>query len=169
MRKYFKPGFFWNKETKDSVGLPRPAFKVPEKFRFFKNHRLPLKNDFFIHKLVPVPWQSKPIFNENKQAFSVIEENEKLVYINKVCAYCAVKFLDNDKCTRWVGADLLESPNDRQGPRVFSDTYPFHIECMEQAKIFCPFMRFREDQEFEYGKFIDLEKKAIEFKKMFLL
>jgi|694.fasta_scaffold39257_2 hypothetical protein len=169
MSKYFKSGFFWNEETKNSLGLPRPGLRVPKEFWFFKNHRLPLKNDFFIHKLIPIPWQSRPVFNEKKQAFSVIEENEKLVYLNKICAYCAVPFLEDEQCTRWSGADLTESPNDGQGPRVFSDTYPFHIECMKQARIFCPFMRFKEDGEFEHGRFIDLEKKAIEFKKMFLL
>ena len=37
---------------------------------------------------------------------------------------------------------------------------PFHIECMKQARIFCPFMKKRKDFEFEQGKFKHIKANA---------
>ena len=37
--------------------------------------------------------------------------------------------------------------------RVFSDSYPHHLECMKQARIFCPFMRTLIDKNFETGEY----------------
>ncbi len=166
MSKYFKKNFFWNDSLKKNKGLPRPAYMVPEEFQFLKNDRLKLKNDFFLHKIIPVPWQSKPIFDEKKTVFNVIEENEQEIYKKSLCGYCGIKFNELDECSRWIGYTITDEsyiPNDKQGPRLFSDTHPLHLKCMTQARIFCPFMRLLDDKEFEYGIYKNLRKNADDF------
>lgn len=104
---------------------------------------------------MPVPWQSVPVFTEEGAFFNVIEDNEKKIYQNNLCPYCGIKINDNEKSVRWV----LES-NDANtiGPRIFSDNMPFHINCMKQARIYCPHMKKTIDSEFEYGKYKNLKK-----------
>ena len=128
-------------------GLPRPYIYLSDEQRKQPIwSKLILKNKLYLHKKIPVPWQSNPIFNGHDQ-FSLIKENEEKVYIKGVCAFCGIKFNKNDKCARWltiIGIPGIE-------PNVFSDYYPFHIYCMKQARIFCPKMRQTSDDEFEYG------------------
>jgi hypothetical protein len=92
--------------------------------------------------------------------FLLNQENEKLVYLEGRCGYCGIKFIDNDECSRWIIVDPTQ--NDSTGPRVFSDTHPLHIECMKQARVFCPFMRQRENDEFEHGIYKDLRQNFID-------
>ena len=57
----------------------------------------------------------------------------------------------------------------KKGPNVFSDNYPFHIECMKQARIFCPRMRQTENSEFEYGRYQDLKENFLnDFKEILI-
>jgi hypothetical protein len=153
--KIFKDANEWNDKNASTIGLPRPYYEVSKSFIN--------KSKINLARVVPIPWQSKAVFTENPipTVFNVIEENEKRVCIEGLCGYCGIKFEDYDKCIRWIGTKplvLSDLPNDGQGPRVFSDTHPLHLECMKQARIFCPFMRIRSDLEFEYGIFSELKK-----------
>ena len=38
---------------------------------------------------------------------------------------------------------------------------PLHIECMRQARIFCPHMKKTTEDEFEYGDFITLKNNGL--------
>jgi hypothetical protein len=142
----------WSKHKKEITGLPRPFYIV---------------NDFFLKKLssrlakkIPIPWQSLPIFdNETITVFNVIEKNERLVISEGVCGYCGVKFNDYDNCYRWIVEKGIPSSNGTTS-NAFSDNYPLHEECMRQARIFCPFMKLRNDLEFEFGTFLELKKHA---------
>jgi hypothetical protein len=146
----------WNK---NHIGLPRQMFKIDPLFL--------KKNNYKINKIVPIPWQSKPVFEEKGNAFNVIQENEKKVVSEGLCGYCGVKFLNEDLVVRWKGDDHINPPNDYYGPRVFSDTYPLHIKCMKQARKFCPFMNLRNEKEFEYGKYKQLKQLAELYYKSF--
>lgn len=140
----------WSKFNKDIIGIPRPFYIVNNFF---------IKNVLFkIAKKIPVPWQSLPVFdNEKTIAFNVIEKNERLVISDGICGYCGIKFNDDDDCLRWT---IEKGTPTEKGPNVFSDNYPLHKECMRQARIFCPFMKLRNKTEFEFGTFLELKKHA---------
>ena len=72
-----------------------------------------------------------------------------------------VMFVHEDKeiVIRWIKAPLALTF--KEGPKVFSDFHPLHLECMEQARIFCPHMRKLQDSDFETGKFKKLKQNAI--------
>lgn len=142
-------------KNRKKPGLPRPLIELDD--HFLENYSEGL------HKKLPVPWQSNPIFNEKGNIFSVIEENEKRVFPEGLCGYCSIKFQDDEQCVRWISDDSPAIPNDGQGPRVMSDTHPMHLECMKQARVYCPHMRARPESEFEYGIFRDLQKSAEDF------
>jgi hypothetical protein len=147
MSKYFLKNLIWNENTKNTTGLPRPYTDVPKSFWRLKN------KSFYLHKKIPIPWQSIPIFDKKMTVLNVIQENEKKIYEENLCPYCGVVINSNEISIRWKEHKGI--PNNL-GPRVFSDLHPFHIECMEQARIFCPFMRKTKDSEFEYGEYVIL-------------
>lgn len=178
MSKYFKDSEEWSITNSNKTGLPRPFFITPKKFykKIKKDHNiknfsstdlLNLKNDFYLHPKIPIPWQSKPIFSEDWTVFNVISENEKKVFKEKLCGYCGIKLENNEQYIRWKPIFTIEETNDENGPRVFSDGHPMHIECMNQARIFCPYMRLRQDDEFEYGTYDTLIKNAEKWKSTF--
>jgi hypothetical protein len=156
MSKYFKNSHEWAVEDIDFVGLPRP----------FKNlttsYIEKVKDRFFISKKIPIPWQSFPVLDEGSGlAFNVIEKNEIMVFKDSLCAYCGIKIKDEEDSVRWTVSDMNNFIiNSKNGPRVFSDFHPFHIECMKQARIFCPFMKKLEEKDFQYDKFKQLKKNA---------
>lgn len=143
----------WSEYKKDITGLPRPFYIVNDLFL--------KKISFRLAKKIPIPWQSLPIFNEKTEiVFNVIEENEKLVIYEGICGYCGVKFNDYDSCSRWTIEIGIPGFDGKKTANVFSDNYPLHKECMRQARIFCPFMKLRNDTEFEFGTFLKLKKHA---------
>jgi hypothetical protein len=146
MKNIFK--VLWNEKTKEILGLPRPYIVTDPKF--YQQKGLP-----YISKKIPIPWQSKP--NMTVRPIDLIIENEDLIYKNKICPYCGIKFKEQEFVIRWMAIDAMPT---EIGPRVFSDSYPFHIDCMKQARIFCPFMKDTKDSEFEHGVYNELCKKA---------
>ena len=156
MSKYFDNSHEWEEKDKEFFGLPRP-YKV-----LTDSYIKKVKNRFLISKKIPIPWQSRPILDElSGLAFNVIKENESLVFKNSLCAYCGNKIQDYERCVRWVVDDASNFiVNDSDGPRVFSDFHPFHLECMSQARKFCPFMKKIKEDKFQYGDFKQLKKNA---------
>jgi hypothetical protein len=152
MSKYFKDEFIYNEESKKSIGLPRPYVDVDESL-YKKN------NVFHLHKRVPIPWQSEPAGLDN--FLNIIHENEDKIYSMNLCPYCGKQFLPDEESIRWISKKRIPKHN---GPSVFSDSHPFHIECMKQARIFCPFMRNTKDKEFEIGLFYKLKIDANVYK-----
>lgn len=157
MSKYFDNSEEWSEEKIFNVGLPRPFAKVP---KIFLN--TPSIKKMRLAKKFPVPWQSFPKFHGN--TLGIVFENEDRIYIDSLCPYCGIRFNNEEICIRWTATDSIPS---REGPRIFSDSYPFHIECMKQARIFCPHMRETKDEEFEIGSFIFLKAKADSYTKPF--
>jgi hypothetical protein len=141
MTKFFSKSSEWNDETGAKKGLPRPYVSFPKQF-LTKNGKL------YLHKKVPMPWQSKPRFD--KGGLDLILENESRVFPEGLCGYCGVKFNDNDQVIRWLNGS---------GP-VHSDMHPLHLECMKQGRTFCPFMRTTSDDEFETGTYLEIRAKA---------
>ena len=145
MSKYFKDGFVYNEESVNYVGLPRPYVDTEESL-YKKDGK------FHLHKRVPIPWQSKPA---NAGHFlNIVHENEDKIYGLNLCPYCGKDFLPNEESIRWISKKRIPQ---FEGPSVFSDSHPFHIECMKQGRIFCPFMRQIDDSEFEVGPFYKLK------------
>lgn len=167
-------GFFlknnneWDISLNNFIGLPRPLFKIPKTFKDqnsknFKNN-FNLDHDFYLHNTVPVPWQSKPNFD--KHAFNVILINEEKVYTDNLCPYCGVKIKKNDIVIRWIINNKIIKSLDSI---VFSDIYPFHKKCMKQARIFCPYMRTKFDDDFEIGTYDELINNVIINKELLIL
>jgi len=142
--KYFKNSKKWEESDINFLGLPRPFYEISKED--FKNLK------FKIPRRIPVPWQSKPMFNDIKDGFELITENENIVLKKSLCGYCGIVISDNEYVSRW------KEVVDLTGGRVDSDNHPFHLECMKQARIFCPYMKKRDEVEFEYGLFVDLKK-----------
>jgi hypothetical protein len=159
--KYFNHAKQWSEQNINIVGLPRPFEIIPKNFKPVPSNTLKLKNGFYLHPTIPIPWQSKPVWTEQGGVFNVIEEHEKIIYSENLCGYCGILIEEKEKCLRWLGSDSPYIPNDKQGPRVFSDTHPLHVDCMKQARIFCPYMRERPNEEFESGSFNVLKQNAI--------
>jgi hypothetical protein len=141
----------WNENNKNIQGLPRPKYNVSQNYIDKFNNK--------IRKMIPVPWQSKPIFNDTGTAFNVIKENEQKILLENICGYCSLNFLNDEYCYRWKSdnPENIEINYDK-GPRVFSDISPLHIKCMKQARIFCTFLNQRPNSEFEYGQYQDLKQ-----------
>lgn len=160
MKRYFDLNLKWSEKTKDKIGLPRPYYDVDIDFQK-REHPLSGKNNFYLHKRIPIPWQSFPIFRRPKMGvFTLILENEKMVNKNNLCGYCGVVLNDEDDSVRWT---WFEKGTTNTIAKVISDWHPMHEDCMKQAIIFCPFMRKRSKEEFEYGKFFILKKNFIIF------
>ena len=141
--KYFDGASQWQKKDVDTVGLPRPW-------------AIPKRND--LAKKVPIPWQSEDCF-DSLGHLGLNQNNENLVYKKNLCSYCGIEIKNNKTAIRWTKAPLELTTI--EGPKVFSDFHPLHLECMKQARIFCPHMRKLQDSEFEIGKYTKLKENAI--------
>jgi hypothetical protein len=141
--KYFYGANRWQENDVETVGLPRP---------WATSKRKDLAKKF------PIPWQSEDRF-ESLGHLGLNQKNEDIVYEKDLCSYCGVKIKKEEITIRWINAPLEFTS--KEGPKVFSDFHPLHLECMEQARIFCPHMRKLEDQEFETGKYKELKQNAI--------
>lgn len=175
MPNYYKEGFIWNGETGNTKGLPRPYITPPNIYYFRKPFAFNSRFKRYLHKIVPIPWQSIPFFDENfNKLLSVNVEHEIEARENNLCGYCGLGFKDTDIVIRWKTQTLPPSIDGsipgaiidgHPRHRVYSDSYPHHLECMRQARVFCPFMRTLLDDDFEIGEYAILEnnfKKQIE-------
>lgn len=134
----------WSTAVKDFIGLPRP-------YAVYGKENNPLN----LAAKTPIPWQSIP--RKDGNGINLLQRHEDSVYEENLCAYCGVVFLPDEEAVRWTTVD---KPLNQYGPRVYSDIHPFHIECMKQARIFCPHMKKTEDQEFETGAYKKLRQNA---------
>ena len=151
--KYFKNAIEWSEENTNIKGLPRPFAYTDPNGKNKKNVKK-LK----LAKIVPIPWQSKSNFINN--GFLLInEKNEKQIYSNDLCPYCGLKINKKELSIRWKTVNLKELVN--KPTLVYSDIHPFHIECMQQGRIFCPFMKKLNDEDFEIETFEQLKYNAI--------
>jgi hypothetical protein len=139
----------WSEENKNITGLPRPYAITNPKFYDFMGK-------LYIHKKIPIPWQSAPMMTD--RPIELVIENESRVFAESLCAYCGVKIKEDEYVCRWISSDSMPT---EIGPRVYSDTHPFHINCMKQARVFCPFMRKTKDNEFEYGRYDILKENSM--------
>jgi len=124
----------WSEDNKSQVGLPRPHAIVMD-------------------RKCPIPWQSAP--NPDTDKLLLIQKNENKVYPENLCAFCGIEIQYNEEAIRWTNeTGVLSEIKDR----VPSDNHPFHIECMRQGRIFCPFMKNVSYSEFQistYGILVD--------------
>lgn len=137
----------WNDSYIGFVGLPRPFSKVLKQHQI--SHNLASK--------VPIPWQSRA--QNNQDGFlKIVQENEDIVYTKNLCSYCGITINNEDDVVRWKNKELEKIRHD--GRFVLSDIHPLHLNCMKQTRVYCPGMKKKKEEEFEYGKYIDLNKKA---------
>ncbi len=141
--KYFVGANKWQESDVLTKGLPRPF-------------ATPTRKD--LAKKVPIPWQSEDCF-QSLGHLGLNQKNEDLVYEKDLCSYCGIEIKNDEITIRWITAPLKFTT--RGGPKVFSDFHPLHLECMEQARIFCPHMRKLQDLDFETGKYKELKQNAI--------
>jgi hypothetical protein len=141
--KYFDNASKWQENDVETFGLPRP---------WATSKRKDLAKKF------PIPWQSEDRF-DSLGHLGLNQKNEDLVYEKDLCSYCGIEMKNNEITIRWITAPLQFTT--RGGPKVFSDFHPLHLECMEQARIFCPHMRKLQDLDFETGKYKQLKQNAI--------
>lgn len=134
----------WKEEDVNTVGLPRP-FAIPNRWNLAKK--------------VPIPWQSKDKFKSTGK-LGLNESNESLVFDNNLCPFCGIKIEDNEIVYRWITAPAEISMPDASTRIVYSDYFPFHEECMYQARTFCPRIRLLKDSDFEIGLFSKLKENA---------
>ena len=141
--KYFDGAHRWQEDDVDTVGLPRP---------WATSKRKDLAKKF------PIPWQSEDRF-ESMGHLGLNLKNEDRVYIEELCPYCGIKINNEEIVTRWFTCELVLVNRDNRW--VYSDLHPFHINCMEESRIFCPHMRKLKDEDFEIGIYKKLKKNAI--------
>ena len=141
--KYFNDFNQWKESDIDTIGLPRP-------FAFTTRKDLA--------KRVPIPWQSEDRFL-SKGNLGLNQKNEDMIYDNDLCPYCGIKILTEETTIRWINAPFKLTK--KEGPKVFSDFHPFHLECMRQARIFCPHMRKLKNTDFKVGLYKDLKQDTI--------
>jgi len=141
--KYFDGVNKWEENDVNKVGLPRP---------WATSKRKDLAKKF------PIPWQSEDRF-DSLGHLGLNQNNEDIVYEKNLCSYCGIEIKNKETVIRWINAPLALTF--REGPKVFSDFHPLHLDCMEQARIFCPHMRKLQDSDFEIGKFKKLKQDAI--------
>lgn len=142
-KNYFDKTKHWEEKDVNFVGLPRPW-------------ATPKRKD--LAKKVPIPWQSEDRF-DSLGHLGLNQNNEDLVYKKNLCSYCGIEIKNKEIVIRWINAPLAFTF--KEGPKVFSDFHPLHLECMEQARIFCPHMRKLQDSDFETGRFKELKQNAI--------
>ena len=153
MSRYFDGASEWTEKDKDTSGLPRPFKRISQAYK----EKI---EKFIIARIVPIPWQSIPVFSEETgQPLSVNKENEANVFLQNKCPYCGVQFSDEEVCVRWM---IPLETKERINALVASDSFPFHPECMRQARIFCPHMKKTENSEFEKGTFFELKIKCMD-------
>jgi hypothetical protein len=140
--KYFINSHQWTEKDINTVGLPRP-WAMPKKKGLAKK--------------VPIPWQSEDCFKDGHLGLN--KQNEDLIYKNDLCAYCGIKINDIEITIRWKTYNLLLINNYFRW--IYSDIHPFHIECMKQGRIFCPYMKTLIDEDFETGTYKKLKQNAI--------
>jgi len=122
----------WSEDNKSQIGLPRPNAIVMDRKR-------------------PIPWQSAPNYESGK--LLLIQEHEDKVYSENLCAFCGIEIQPNEESIRWTNEEgVLTGLKDR----VPSDNHPFHLDCMRQGRIFCPFMSKILNKEFETGLYATL-------------
>jgi hypothetical protein len=131
----------WSELSIKKTGLPRPYAIVP-KIYYFKN------NKRYLAKKIPIPYQSTPGENE---PIRLNMENEEYVVSNDLCSYCGLDIDKNINSARWMIEKEKDAENDLRD-FVPSDFRPFHIECMKQARTYCPFMRTLDDSNFDIKK-----------------
>jgi hypothetical protein len=164
MSKYFDESLKWKESLIQKTGLPRPYVDVPEHLLNMTTRNNP-DGKFYLHKRVPMQFTAKPRLTD--RLTDLIIENEKKVVNENLCGYCGVEFQDEEICVIWKKYDVAPFSQGEAGPRVFSDYFPFHLECMEQTLIFCPFMRMEARSDFfEEGPYSVLIKKSKEYKEM---
>jgi hypothetical protein len=163
MEKYYKKDFTWSDENSEVTGLPRPYVVTPERLHFAQPLNFSNKFKKYLHKIVPMPWQSIPLFiNEGAGLLSVHIDHEEMVVTDNLCGYCGNGFSNEELCCRWISNNRYISKDGLGGPRVYSDVYPLHLECMKQARKFCPFMRTLSEKDFEFSEHNILLKKIQE-------
>jgi len=141
--KYFDGAHKWQESDVHTVGLPRPF-------------ATPTRKD--LAKKVPIPWQSEDRF-ESFNHLGLNLNNEDKVYLEELCPYCGKKFNNEEIVTRWFTCELILV--NRHNRWVYSDLHPFHIDCMQEGRIFCPHMRKLKDEDFETGTYKKLKQNAI--------
>ena len=141
--KYFDGASRWQENDVETVGLPRP---------WATSKRKDLAKKF------PIPWQSEDRF-DSLGHLGLNQKNEDLVYEKDLCSYCGIEIKNNEITIRWISAPV--GLTTREGPKVFSDFHPLHLECMKQARIFCPHMRKLQDLDFETGEYKELKQNAV--------
>jgi hypothetical protein len=130
---------FWSEKNSNFLGLPRPYYLLDSKW-YTKNKKK------YLHKKIPIPYQSKPGL-KNSSPISLNIENEKKVVENGLCSYCGIKINDNEESIRWMIEKTVVDLNSNRD-LVPSDFHPLHIACMKQARVYCPFMRTLKDEDF---------------------
>lgn len=148
----FKNSKEWSLEDIKKPGLPRPFFTIPKTY-YFKNKKR------YLAKKIPIPYQSTPGENE---PIRLNIENEKYVVSNDLCPYCALSIDENSESIRWMIEKEKDIAN-KTRDFVPSDFRPFHLECMKQARIYCPFMRTLKDSSFD----IQIQKNNLELSKKY--
>ena len=141
MSKYFDKAVVWSEEVKDTKGLPRPFSIV---------NSLSVQN-----QKVPIPWQSKT--DSKWHGFYLLQEHEDRVIPEGLCGYCGVSFSPTDNAILWIKREVAPA---KGTSRVASDYHPFHEECMEEARIFCPHMKLTEESEFKKGSYKELREET---------
>jgi hypothetical protein len=143
----------WNKDNAYVKGIPRPFFSIPKSLQF--KEKLNGAKTRYLAAMVPVPWQSIPVFNSDS-LLKVEVKNEQEAVQNQLCGYCGIGFQDEEESVLWVSQLKKPTHDGLKSPLVYTDFYPLHPACMKDARTFCPFMRNLVDAEFVYGKYKDL-------------
>jgi hypothetical protein len=142
--KDFNKSEKWSLKHIKKTGLPRPHWILNEKY-FLKNGKR------YLSKIIPIPYQSTP---SKHHPIRLEIENEKYVVENDLCPYCGLSINKEEDSIRWMiekEEDVKES-SESSRDLVPSDFRPFHLDCMKQARIFCPFMRTLKDSDFDIQK-----------------
>lgn len=147
--------YIWTPLNQGLKGLPRPYSNVMKVSR----ERVEKAGKKISNK-VPIPWQSLSRFNLGR-SLGVIQEHEQEVITQGLCAYCGLGFLNEETAIIWVVYPNKDTF--KVGGRVFSDHFPFHIECMKETRLFCPHMKITKDNEFIKGPYPELLKIAQEY------
>lgn len=143
MSSPFKGAKEWVVNQIAQSGLPRPYFYAQPQHQY-KDEKV------FLHVKVPVPWQSKP-GNPDTSPILLDVEKEKIAVKEGLCSYCGIKIAFDEVSIRWAieKQDVFANTHRDWVP---SDFHPLHIECMRQARVFCPFMRTLKDSDFVVKK-----------------
>jgi len=145
----------WSPLAQTLTGLPRPFSVVLKESR----DRVKRSGKHIANK-VPIPWQSFSRFDIGR-ALGVIKEHENAVVHDGLCAYCGLGFEPNEESIIWI--TYPDNERIKEGGRVFSDHFPFHITCMKEVRLFCPHMKTTKDEEFLQGVYSELIVKSLKY------